>query len=187
MTAPMAPPFPGSGRGVAAPPPLPALGPFAQYSPYAWLLDPALWALPKRWFIYTVDFVDANNLAVAGAAGATRTRPMAISNDAGFVPVYGVATVTNTDNVTFVDSPAILVQINDTGATYQFMDAATAFLNVWGRGAVGDGRFSPVSLPPYLKPATTLTFTLQNLDATARHVRLAYHGFKVVGAPRANI
>lgn len=186
MTAPMVGQLPGSGRG-AGPAPLPALGPFAQYSPYAWMLDPLLWHLPKRWFIYTVDFVDANGLAVAGAAGATRTRPLSVSNDAAFCPIYQSATVTNVDNTTFVDSPAILVNIVDTGATYQFMDAATTFLNVFGRGGVGDGRLQPVPLPPYLKPGTTVSYTLQNLDATARHVRLAVHGFKVVGAPRGNI
>jgi hypothetical protein len=38
--------------------------------------------------------------------------------------------------------------------------------------------------PKILSPNETLTVILQNLSATARHVRLAFRGFKVFGFGR---
>lgn len=165
------------GPGGAAPPggAVPALGPFAQYSPYAWMLPQELWAKPKRLYYYTVEWVTPNQLA----ASSTATRTVNIDRDAHFAGIVWSAVVTNVDNTTFIDQPAILVEISDGGSGAQIMDKAVHFLNLFGRGAVGDGRFTTLVLPRLWNPGGTIAVTLQNLDATARHIRLTVHGFKV--------
>lgn len=158
------------------PPAPPLLGPFAQYSPYAWLLPEELWNKPKRTFAYSVEFVTPNQLVATG----TRTRGQGVDRDSMFACVAVAATVTNVDNTTFIDSPAILVQIT-TGTSTNWFEPAAHFLNVFGRGAVGDGRINYLELPRLIDPGANISVTLENLDATARHVRLAFRGFRVYG------
>lgn len=153
----------------------PFQGPFPQYSPYAWLLPPELQHRPKRNFTYVIEFVTPNQLP----ATSTRSRTFGVNRDSAFFAIAISAVVTNTDNTTFIDTPALLVLIKDSGAGVDFMDNPVHFLNLFGRGSSGDGRFNFLTLPRHIDPGGTVAAQIENLEATARHIRLAFHGIRV--------
>lgn len=156
-------------------PPAPPLA-FPQFSPYAWLLPPALWGLEKQPYVYSVEFVTPNQLPVAPAS---RTQTVGVDRDSYFAAITCAAVVTNTDNVTFVDTPSIMVEIQDAGRSIGLQDKAVHFLNYFNRGSSGDGRGWHVELPRLFGPGATIAVTLENLEATARHVRISFRGFRV--------
>lgn len=160
-------------RPRGAPPAPPSA--FPQFSPYAWLLPPALWHREKRQYIYSVEFVTPNQLTASG----TRTRTVGVDRDSYFAAVDVYAVVTNTDNTTFIDTPAIMVQMTDAGRSIGLQDKAVHFLNLFNRGSSGDGRGWNIELPRLFDPGSTISVTLENLEATARHVRLSFRGFRV--------
>ena len=170
----MAAPLVRQTGGGSSPAP-PYLGPFAQFSPYAWMLPQNLWAREKRWFIYNINFVTPNQLV----ASDTRTQTVGINRDSYFAVVSISATVTNTDNTTFIDTPAILVTFTDTGSGALFMNTPTHFANLFSRGSTGDGKRNYLELPRLVDPGSTIASTLENQDATARHVRIALSGFRI--------
>lgn len=162
-----------TGGGSSPAPPY--LGPFAQYSPYAWMLPQHLWAREKRWFVYNIEFVTPSELV----ASASRTRTVGINRDSFFAVVSLACTVTNTDNTTFIDTPAILVSITDAGSGAVYMNTAVHFANLFSRGSTGDGKRNYIELPRLVDPGSTISCTMENQDATARHVRLAFNGFRI--------
>ena len=168
---------PSTGRLPGAAPPLPILGPFAAYSPYAWMLPQDLWDKIKRWYTYTVEFVTPNQLIASG----TRTQTVGIERDSHFAPITLVGVVTNVDNTTYIDPAGILVTIKDSGSGLDMMDRPVHWLNLFGRGSVGDGRIIPVELPRVIAPGSTISVTLTNLEVTARHVRISFRGFRIYG------
>jgi hypothetical protein len=133
-------------------------------------------AARKRWFSYGVDFVTPNQLPASG----TLTQAKGVDRDSAFIIMSLAGVVTNTDNTTYIDSPSILIQVT-VGTALQLFDPPAHWLNVFGRGAVGDGRIQPLEWPREADPGATLTVTLQNLDATARHVRIIFRGIRVYG------
>ena len=153
------------------------MGPLSIYGPYAWLIPEEFWAKPKRDFTYSVEFVTPNQLA----ASASRTQTVGINRDSHFVAIRMVATVTNTDNTTFVDTPAILVNVKDSGSGFDLMDKPVPFISLFHRGSSGDGKERYLTLPRIFDPGSTISVTLENQDATARHVRIAFDGFRVWG------
>ena len=170
MTAPL---VRQTGGGSSPAPPY--LGPFAQFSPYAWMLPPQLWNKEKRWFIYSIEWVTPNELTASG----TITRTVGINRDSYFAIVSVACTVTNVDNTTFIDTPAILVSMQDAGAGALYQNVAVPFINLFSRGSSGDGKHNIVTLPRLVDPGSTVSVTLENQDVTARHVRLAFDGFRV--------
>jgi hypothetical protein len=139
------------------------------------MLPQNLWAREKRWFIYNIEFVTPNQLV----ASASRTRTVGINRDSYFAVVSIACTVTDTDNTTFVDTPAILVTLTDSGSGAVFMNTPVHFANLFSRGSTGDGKRNYVELPRLIDPGSTLACTLDNQDATARHVRIALNGFRI--------
>jgi hypothetical protein len=109
------------------------------------------------------------------ALSATQTLGLNITADADFVILYGTRIVTAVDNTTFVANVPELVTLVDTGAGRQLMSSAVHIDELFGTGQLP----AYWSFPKLMRAGSTLSVTLQNLEATARNVRLSFHGFKV--------
>lgn len=124
--------------------------------------------LALDYFAYGTDFVPL-------AASATTTNPIAINSDSAFFILAATGIETATDNTTFLTQHPLMVQLAEGGSSRNFFNTALHFDEVFG-----SAEFPMVwPLPKLLLPNSTLNVTLQNLEATARNVRIALHGFKV--------
>lgn len=129
-------------------------------------------------FSLNLDFASATALG----ASVSATGIVQVPGDAAFLILSSTAVVTNTDDTTFIAFGArpILVTMQTTGGA---RGLATGAVHI-------DNWFGTAQLPKYwdspkvLAPNENLSITLQNLAATARHVRLTFHGFKVFGFGR---
>ncbi len=135
--------------------------------------------LPRiiREWPYKQSFIYAQTWLPIAASG-TESKNIQVESDSDFWVLAATATVRDTTNaITLANWPAT-VQIRDSASgSFCFSDAVN-FDSVFGTGQW-----------PYLFPAPrkiqrsgTLSITLQNLEATARNVRIELHGFKVYGA-----
>ena len=124
--------------------------------------------LAVDYFAYGTDFVPL-------AASGTSTNPIAINSDSAFFVLSAVGIETATDNTTFLTQHPLLVQLSEGGGARNFFNTPLHFDEVFGSAEL------PMvwPLPKLLLPNSTLNVTLQNLEATARNVRVAFHGFKI--------
>lgn len=120
------------------------------------------------YFVYGTDFIPLG-------ASATTTQNIAINSDSAFLILSAVLVETFTDNTTFMANRPLLAQLATGGAA----------LNLANTPIHADNWFGTAQEPKYwdvpktLLPTTILNVTLQNLEATARNVRVAFHGFKI--------
>lgn len=140
-------------------------------------LDPLVARLPRTLqrsqfipFSYTAPFVTAFVLA----ASATVTFPVNVANDADFVVVTITGTVTSTDESTRLTYVPQLIQVTDNGSQTTFFDNPTHYMNVVGTAELP----KYLEWPKVIKAGSTMSVTLQNLEAVARNVRLAFNGMK---------
>lgn len=134
-------------------------------------LPPAVISLPKDFFMYGTDFVPLG-------ASATVTNNIVIQADSAFLILDVVGVATDTANTAAVGPPVPqLVRVRDEGSGRDLMNHAVHFDNFFGTGQLP----SYLPYPKILKPRTTLSVTLQNLEATARNVRIDFVGFKLFG------
>src|ERR1700687_965024 len=138
-------------------------------SPWLQILPRNLWNRNKDGFVYHLDFVTVGNAAVP--------LPVNITADPDFVIVYGTRIATAADNTTFIANVPATVNIVDTGAGRALSSAAVH----------SDEWFGTAQLPAYwafpkfMRAASTLSVTVNSLEATVRNIRLSFHGFKVFG------
>lgn len=141
----------------------------------SWWLDP---------FTYTTNFVTPNQLA----ASATATLQFIVQNDSAFAICKSTYTIADVNNVAVANLQpfgsggasnltGVLATMTDSGSGRSLMDNAVPIDSIYGTAQFP--RIWPI--PKILDPASTFATTLQNLVATAWHVRLAYHGYKVFG------
>lgn len=138
-------------------------------NPFLYTLPRVLWGKQKDFFGYTATF---NPLA----ASASLSVQTVIQNDSAFIIIAAVATVTDSPADTTVQSfVPQTVQIQDQTAGTNFFDQPTHFMNLFGTAT------NPLywALPRLVPPGSTLTTTLNNLEANARIVRILFIGFKV--------
>lgn len=135
-------------------------------------------------FTFTTNFVTPNQLA----ASATSTLNFIVQNDSAFSickTTYQIADVNNVAvaNLQPFGSGAasaltgVLCTMTDSGSGRSLMDAPVTIDSMFGTGQFP----RQWHIPKILDPNSTFSTTLQNLVATAWHVRLAYHGYKVFG------
>lgn len=140
-----------------------------------WWLDP---------FTYTVNFVTPNQLA----ASTTATLQFLTQNDSAFAICKTTFTALSTANAAIANLQpygsggassvvGILAAMSDSGAGRSLMDNPVPIDAMFGTGMFP--RIWPI--PKILDPASNFSVTLQNLDATAYHVRLGFHGYKIFG------
>ncbi len=125
----------------------------------------------KQSFVYPATWLPI-------AASGTESRNIQVESDSDFWIVMATATVRDTTNaITLAQWPGT-VQVRDGGSGAFWYGDAVNFDSVFGTGQfpfkLGSARKVPRS--------GTLGITLQNLEATARNVRVEFHGFKVYGA-----
>jgi len=136
-------------------------------------------------FTYTVNF------ASLGASG-TAIGSFLVQNDSAFCITSTTYIITDTSDVAVAELQpfgsglttglvGILVTLSDTGSGRNLMDAGVPIDSIFGIGQ----RPYFWSVPKFLDPSSTFNTTLQNLVATARRVRLAFHGYKVFGSWQA--
>lgn len=124
--------------------------------------------LALDYFAYGTDFTPLG-------ASATTTRSIQINSDSAFLVLSAVMVETATDDTTFLLNRPLLVSLATGGAA----------LNLSNTPIHADNWFGTAQEPKYwdvpkvLLPNTTFNVTLQNLEATARNVRVAFHGFKI--------
>lgn len=138
--------------------------PFRGWLPKPW------WALQKSYFTYTFEWLPL----AASAPGTPAT--VQLMADSEFVWLTTTGRVTATDNTTDVAAPhPFLLNIVSTGSGRQLMNTPVHWDNIAG---VATDPF-PLPFPQIFSKAGTVSITAQNLSATARNLRLTFHGFKV--------
>lgn len=131
-------------------------------------LPPRLRQRARDFFVYTLDFLPL-------ALSATATQEVQIQSDSDFVIGAAVAVVTDTANTTRLGFVPQLVQLFSSGTGRNLFSNPTHFENVFGTAQ--EPAIWPI--PKVLPAASTFNAQLQNLEATARNVRLAFLGFKI--------
>lgn len=126
--------------------------------------------LAMDYFVYGTDFTPLG-------ASLTVTNNINISGDSAFCILCAVAVETSTDNLTFLADLPLLAQLSDSGSGRQFSNTPIAASNWFGTAEMP----KYWDIPKVLAPNATFNVTMQNLEATARNVRVAFHGFKIFG------
>jgi hypothetical protein len=135
-------------------------------------------------FIFSTNFVTPNQLA----ASATATLNFIVQNDSAFAICKSSYIITTTANAFSAElqpfgtglttgGVPILATLTDSGSGRSLSDNPVAIDSWFGTGM----RPYLWPIPKILDPNSTFSTTLQNLVATAWHVRLAYHGYKIFG------
>lgn len=139
-------------------------------NPFFGLLPPKLWKAPKDFFMYSANFLPL-------AAGATQTTDIAIESDSDFLIVAGVRTITDgATDLVFQAAGPFTVVVFDNGSGRNLQNQAQHIENMFGTAELP--AYWP--FPKFVPRASTLSTTLQNLDATnAFNIRIAYFGFKI--------
>lgn len=154
----------GRSPGKPAPGLVPAL-----YTDY---LPPQLLRHERDFFAYAVEALPLNAATVV-------TATFAVQNDSDFLAVCLTGTARDTaDPTTVFASPAITLQITDSGSGRNLFNRAVDWNNAIGPATL------PFYLPypKYIGRASTVTFTFTNLAAAGGqdyNVRLNVSGFKI--------
>lgn len=119
-------------------------------------------------FTYGTDFTPL-------ALSATTTRSIQINSDSAFMILSATLVETATDDTTFLANRPLLVTLTTGGAGLSLSNTPIHADNWFGTAQ--EPKYWDV--PKVLLPNTTFNVTLQNLEATARNVRVAFHGFKL--------
>lgn len=120
------------------------------------------------YFVYGTDFVPLG-------ASATTTNQIAVNADSAFVILSAVLVETDTTNAIFLAQQPLLFSLSDSGSG-RFLSNTPIHADNW---------FGTAQLPKYwdipkiLAPNSTFSVTAANLEATARNVRVAFHGIKI--------
>lgn len=119
-------------------------------------------------FTYGTDFEPL-------ALSATTTRSIQINSDSAFMILSATLVETATDNTTFLANRPLLCSLTTGGAALSLSNTPIHVDNWFGTAELP----KYWDVPKVLLPNTTFNVQLQNLEATARNVRVAFHGFKI--------
>ncbi len=119
-------------------------------------------------FTYGTDF---DPLGVS----ATTTRAIQINSDSAFLILSATMVETDTTNAIFLANRPLLVSLATGGAALSLSNQPIHADNWFGTAE--EPKYWDV--PKVLLPNTTFNVTIQNLEAVARNVRVAFHGFKI--------
>lgn len=150
--------------------PAEALADLISKGQYPWWYPKGARGYAVEYFVYATDFAPL-------ALSATSSNNININGDSAFCILSGVIVESDTGNTTFLAVPPLLVQLQDTGAGRSLSNIPVHAANWFGTAQ--EPKYWDV--PKVLAPNATFQVTAQNLEATARNVRFAFHGFKVFG------
>ncbi len=135
---------------------------------YPFWFPPEARNLALDYFVYGCNFEPLN-------ISATQTVAIQINSDSAFLVLSATLVETATDNTTFLANRPILASLTTGGAALSLSNTAVHVDNWFGTAQ--EPKYWDV--PKILLPNTTFNVQLQNLEATARNVRVAFHGFKL--------
>lgn len=135
---------------------------------YPFWFAPEARELALDYFAYGTDFVPI-------AASATESRIIQINSDSAFYILSAVMVETDTANTTFFANRPLLAQLSTGGAAVNLANTPIHVDNWFGTAE--EPKYWDV--PKLLLPNTSFNVQLQNLEATARNVRVAFHGIKL--------
>lgn len=124
--------------------------------------------LALDYFAYGTDFLPL-------LASATTTNAIQINSDSAFLILSVAMVETDTANTTFLANRPLLVNLSTGGAGLN-LSSIPIHADNWFGTAEQPKYFD---IPKILLPNSTLNVQLQNLEATNRNVRVAFHGFKL--------
>lgn len=130
-------------------------------------LPPIEWGTIKDFYAYTAEFLPID-------ASGTATRSINIQADSNFIILYGTLIATEVNNTTPLAFAPALVDLKDSSS-----GASLTSSPVHVQAMFGDGSFPGVfAMPKFMRAASQLTLTLQNLEAVQRNYRFALLGFR---------
>lgn len=135
---------------------------------YPWWYPKAARTLQIDYFVIGTDFLPLG-------ASATVANPVQIPGESAFCALSGVLVETSTDNLTFFANRPLLTNIRDSGSN-RWLANTPIHVNNW-YGTAEEPKYWDI--PKIFAPSGTVAFEMQNLEAVARNVRLALHGFKI--------
>jgi len=141
------------------------------------LVPRELWNVYKTFFIYEQDFVTPTQLG----ASATTVGNIQIQDDSHFLAVAGVALETDVANTTVVNSESnanasgVLVLVTDVGSGAPLSQVPVPLDNMFGTAQ----RPAVWPMPKLFRRGGTIATQVQNLIATARHLRISYWGIRI--------
>lgn len=135
---------------------------------YPFWFPPEAKHLALDYFVYGTDYEPL-------LANATTTRSIQINSDSAFLILSAVMVETDENNTTFMANRPLLVQLSTGGAALNLSNTPIHADNWFGTAE--EPKYW--DLPKVLLPNTTFNVQLQNLEAVARNVRVAFHGFKL--------
>lgn len=122
------------------------------------------------YFVYGTDFTPL-------ALSATTVNNINISGDSAFCVLSAVMVETDTANTLLLPFRPVLVRLQDTGSG-RYLSNHQVHADNWF-GTAEEPKYWDV--PKIIAPNSTFNVEVQNLEATARNVRLDFHGFKIFG------
>jgi hypothetical protein len=162
---------------------IPPSMPWPSITAYMALLPEPLLSAPKDFFIYTVPFGIGGLGASLGASAVAAQASVQLQDDSAFLIVSGSrAYLTTADAAIAGDQALALISVTDSGSGRLLVGAGAqtggsqCYIESW----FGTGK-NPAywPYPKIVKPNATLTVSLTNLEATARHYEIAFIGFKI--------
>lgn len=135
---------------------------------YPFWFPPEARGLALDYFVYGTDFDPLS-------ASATTTRAIQINSDSAFLILSATMVETATDDTTFMANRPLLVTLTTGGAALSLSNTPIHADNWFGTAE--QPKYWDV--PKILLPNTTFNVQLQNLEATDRVIRVAFHGFKL--------
>jgi hypothetical protein len=141
-----------------------------QQGMYPWWYPEGAKGMLVDYFVYGTDFTPL-------ALSATATNNINIDGSSAFCVLSAVIVETDTTNATFLAMQPLLAQLQDTGSNRTLSNTPIHASNWFGTAQ--EPKYWDV--PKVLAPNATFNVTMQNLEATARNVRVAFHGFKIFG------
>lgn len=137
---------------------------------FPWWYPDGAKGLQIDYFVYGIQFLPLTaSLTLQGTAN--------INGDSAFCILSGVLVETDTGNTTFLAQRPLLARIVDTGSG-RYLSNSQIHVDNWF-GTAEEPKYWDV--PKIFAPNSTLGLELQNLEATDRNVRVAFHGFKIFG------
>ena len=132
-------------------------------------LPPMFWGQIRNYYAYVTEFLPLT-------ASATATNVITIQSDSYFVIMYATITETTSNNLTLLPFNPLLVNLTDSSSGAAFFSLPIHSNNVFG-DAQNAGIFA---IPYIMRPGSSISVQLTNLEAVDRNVRIAFHGFKSV-------
>lgn len=139
-----------------------------QAGKYPWWYPSGAYGKAIDYFVYAGEFLPL-------PLSTTNFIQIPIGGDAAFVILSAVLIETDTANTTFLANWPLLFSLQD-GGSGRFLSNIPIAANNWF-GTAQEPKYWDI--PKILAPNTTFTVNCQNLEATNRNVRVAFHGLKI--------